>query len=182
MTLLETYDELTSRADPRWAPYMRRWTIIAAVWSAATFLGHWVLWPLPMYAAKYTFSKNVSAPRTSFFLFEHHINYYFYSSTLHGWSYQLFGFGELCSLLGSSRLSMAGIRSLSSSRLNGLIRRKGILRGPTHRKEVLLFPFQHRFQKSSLVEDTLRFVCLRGVKATGERGKGRRSNRDEITL
>ena len=53
-------DEPKSRADPRWAPYMRRWTRIAAIWSAATFLGHWVLWPLPMYAAEYTFSKNVS--------------------------------------------------------------------------------------------------------------------------
>lgn len=53
--------EPTSRSDPRWLPYMRRWTIIAAVWSAATFLGHFVLWPLPMYAAKYTFSKTVSS-------------------------------------------------------------------------------------------------------------------------
>ncbi|KAG4433201.1 hypothetical protein IFR05_011309 [Cadophora sp. M221] len=50
--------EPTSRSDPRWLPYMRRWTTIAAIWSAATFLGHFVLWPLPMYAAKYTFSKN----------------------------------------------------------------------------------------------------------------------------
>jgi len=53
-------DEPTSRRDPRWLPYMHRWTFIAAIWSAATFLGHWVLWPLPMYAARFTFSKNVS--------------------------------------------------------------------------------------------------------------------------
>ncbi|KAH7311032.1 urea active transporter [Rhexocercosporidium sp. MPI-PUGE-AT-0058] len=51
--------EPTSRNDPRWLPYMRRWTTVAAIWSAATFLGHFILWPLPMYAAKYTFSKNV---------------------------------------------------------------------------------------------------------------------------
>ena len=81
----QTDDEPTSRADPRWAPYMRRWTIIAAVWSAATFLGHWVLWPLPMYAAKYTFSKNVSAPRMSFFSSGNHVNYIFRSFILHGW-------------------------------------------------------------------------------------------------
>lgn len=55
-----TDTEPTSRSDPRWLPYMRRWTRIAAIWSAATFLGHFVLWPLPMYAAKFTFTKNVS--------------------------------------------------------------------------------------------------------------------------
>ncbi|OBT80296.1 hypothetical protein VF21_00557 [Pseudogymnoascus sp. 05NY08] len=37
---------------------MRRWAYIAALFSAATFLGHWVLWPLPMYASKYIFSKS----------------------------------------------------------------------------------------------------------------------------
>ncbi|KAL3417528.1 urea active transporter [Phlyctema vagabunda] len=51
-------DEPRDRSDPRWLPYMRRWTKIAAIWSAATFLGHFVLWPLPMYAAKFTFTKN----------------------------------------------------------------------------------------------------------------------------
>ncbi|KAH7372160.1 Na+/proline symporter [Cadophora sp. MPI-SDFR-AT-0126] len=56
--VVDAAQEPTSRSDPRWLPYMRRWTIIAAIWSAATFLGHFVLWPLPMYAAKYTFSKN----------------------------------------------------------------------------------------------------------------------------
>lgn len=39
---------------------LKRWGKIAAIWAAATFLGHWVLWPLPMYAAKYIFSKGVS--------------------------------------------------------------------------------------------------------------------------
>ncbi|KAK2601784.1 hypothetical protein QQS21_004668 [Conoideocrella luteorostrata] len=37
---------------------LKRWGTIAAVWAAATFLGHWVLWPLPMYAANYVFSRS----------------------------------------------------------------------------------------------------------------------------
>ncbi|KAI9850402.1 MAG: hypothetical protein M1838_005735 [Thelocarpon superellum] len=36
---------------------LRRWVRIAAFWSLATFFGHWVLWPLPMYASKYVFSQ-----------------------------------------------------------------------------------------------------------------------------
>jgi Na+/proline symporter len=39
---------------------LKRWSRIAAFWSIATFLGHWVLWPLPMYGAKYVFGKTVS--------------------------------------------------------------------------------------------------------------------------
>ncbi|KAF7556670.1 hypothetical protein G7Z17_g1262 [Cylindrodendrum hubeiense] len=35
----------------------RRWARYALYWAVATFLGHWVLWPLPMYAAKYIFSR-----------------------------------------------------------------------------------------------------------------------------
>lgn len=38
----------------------KRWGKIAAYWSIATFLGHWVLWPLPMHASKYVFGKGVS--------------------------------------------------------------------------------------------------------------------------
>jgi hypothetical protein len=38
----------------------RRWSRYALFWAIATFLGHWVLWPLPMYAAKFEFSKGVS--------------------------------------------------------------------------------------------------------------------------
>lgn len=38
-------------------PHLKRWARIAAYWSIATFLGHWVVWPLPMYASKYIFSK-----------------------------------------------------------------------------------------------------------------------------
>ncbi|KAM6486912.1 Sodium:solute symporter family-domain-containing protein [Trichoderma sp. SZMC 28011] len=34
-----------------------KWGKIAAFWAAATFLGHWVLWPLPMYGSKYIFDK-----------------------------------------------------------------------------------------------------------------------------
>lgn len=36
-----------------------RWTKYALWWAIATFLGHWVLWPLPMYAAKFIFSQEV---------------------------------------------------------------------------------------------------------------------------
>ena len=36
---------------------LKRWGRIASFWSLSTFLGHWVLWPLPMYAAKYIFEK-----------------------------------------------------------------------------------------------------------------------------
>ncbi|GIC91361.1 sodium:solute symporter family protein [Aspergillus udagawae] len=39
------------------AKELKRWGRIAAFWSVATFLGHWVLWPLPMYGAKYVFGK-----------------------------------------------------------------------------------------------------------------------------
>ncbi|KAH0422677.1 urea active [Colletotrichum camelliae] len=37
----------------------KRWARYALWWAIATFLGHWVLWPLPMYAARYIFSKEV---------------------------------------------------------------------------------------------------------------------------
>ncbi|RDH34755.1 Na+/solute symporter [Aspergillus welwitschiae] len=36
---------------------LKRWGRIAAFWSIATFLGHWVLWPLPMYGSEYVFGK-----------------------------------------------------------------------------------------------------------------------------
>ncbi|KAL4936219.1 hypothetical protein BDV06DRAFT_205476 [Aspergillus oleicola] len=39
------------------AKELKRWGRIAAFWSAATFLGHWVLWPLPMYGSHYVFEK-----------------------------------------------------------------------------------------------------------------------------
>lgn len=43
------------------AQELKRWGRIAAFWSAATFLGHWVIWPLPMYGSNYVFGKKVSA-------------------------------------------------------------------------------------------------------------------------
>ncbi|CEO59774.1 Putative Urea active transporter [Penicillium brasilianum] len=36
---------------------LKRWGRIAAFWSIATFLGHWVIWPLPMYGSHYVFEK-----------------------------------------------------------------------------------------------------------------------------
>lgn len=39
---------------------LKRWGRIAVFWSLATFLGHWVLWPLPMYASRYVFNRSVS--------------------------------------------------------------------------------------------------------------------------
>ncbi|CAG7974690.1 unnamed protein product [Penicillium nalgiovense] len=36
---------------------LKRWGRIAAFWAAATFLGHWVIWPLPMYGSGYVFGK-----------------------------------------------------------------------------------------------------------------------------
>ncbi|KAL4993622.1 Sodium:solute symporter family-domain-containing protein [Aspergillus recurvatus] len=39
------------------AQELKRWGRIAAFWAAATFLGHWVLWPLPMYGSHYVFGK-----------------------------------------------------------------------------------------------------------------------------
>ncbi|KAM0553332.1 hypothetical protein ACHAPJ_007345 [Fusarium lateritium] len=53
-------DSTTTESTATEAPSdntQRRWTKYALWWSVATFLGHWVLWPLPMYAAKYIFSK-----------------------------------------------------------------------------------------------------------------------------
>ncbi|OBT62029.1 hypothetical protein VE03_08270 [Pseudogymnoascus sp. 23342-1-I1] len=49
---------VAEKDEPVSQAVMRRWAYIAALFSAATFLGHWVLWPLPMYASKYIFSKS----------------------------------------------------------------------------------------------------------------------------
>ncbi|KAI3180316.1 hypothetical protein DTO046C5_1552 [Penicillium roqueforti] len=35
----------------------RRWSRYALFWAVATFFGHWVLWPLPMYGARFIFSR-----------------------------------------------------------------------------------------------------------------------------
>lgn len=37
-----------------------RWQRYALFWSLFSFFGIWVVWPLPMYGAKYIFSKVVS--------------------------------------------------------------------------------------------------------------------------
>jgi hypothetical protein len=42
---------------PTSQPQLKRWGRIAAIWALATFFGHWVLWPLPMYASKYVFGR-----------------------------------------------------------------------------------------------------------------------------
>jgi hypothetical protein len=38
---------------------LKRWARIATFWSVATFLGHWVIWPLPMYGSHYVFGRKV---------------------------------------------------------------------------------------------------------------------------
>ncbi|CAL5874321.1 uncharacterized protein PFLUO_LOCUS8617 [Penicillium psychrofluorescens] len=53
-TLLEEGGAQSAAID---AQELKRWGRIAAFWAAATFLGHWVLWPLPMYGSKYVFEK-----------------------------------------------------------------------------------------------------------------------------
>lgn len=50
-------EELASAANN--AKELKRWGRIAAFWSLATFLGHWVIWPLPMYGSRYIFGKRV---------------------------------------------------------------------------------------------------------------------------
>jgi hypothetical protein len=52
-------DQLESN-DSQSGIELKRWGRIAAYWSIATFLGHWVIWPLPMYASKYVFGKKAS--------------------------------------------------------------------------------------------------------------------------
>lgn len=49
---------------------LKRWGRIAAFWSIATFLGHWVIWPLPMYGSHYVFGKKVCARSSWFYMIE----------------------------------------------------------------------------------------------------------------
>ncbi|KAE8401837.1 Sodium:solute symporter family-domain-containing protein [Aspergillus pseudonomiae] len=51
---LEESRRQSSAFDPQ---ELKRWGRIAAFWSIATFLGHWVIWPLPMYGSNYVFGK-----------------------------------------------------------------------------------------------------------------------------
>lgn len=48
---------------PERVKYMKRMSRWAAFWSIFTIIGHVLLWPLPMYGAKMTFSKSVSTYR-----------------------------------------------------------------------------------------------------------------------
>ncbi|KAI1843265.1 hypothetical protein JX265_012162 [Neoarthrinium moseri] len=36
---------------------LKHWGTIAGAWALATFIGHWVLWPLPMYGSGYIFGQ-----------------------------------------------------------------------------------------------------------------------------
>uniref|UniRef100_A0A093VK61 Putative urea active transporter 1 n=1 Tax=Talaromyces marneffei PM1 TaxID=1077442 RepID=A0A093VK61_TALMA len=49
------YEDPASAASN--AKELQRWGRIAGFWSVATFLGHWVIWPLPMYGSRYIFGK-----------------------------------------------------------------------------------------------------------------------------
>ncbi|KAL1857317.1 hypothetical protein Plec18170_003436 [Paecilomyces lecythidis] len=53
--------EETAPISPPTRNEFKRWGRIAAFWSAATFLGHWVIWPLPMYGSHYVFEKKFFA-------------------------------------------------------------------------------------------------------------------------
>jgi hypothetical protein len=58
--VLEASVEDGGRASESDQKELKRWGTIAAFWAAATFLGHWVIWPLPMYGSGYVFGKKVS--------------------------------------------------------------------------------------------------------------------------
>ena len=49
---------------PERVAYMKRMSRIALYWGIATFAGQWVLWPLPMYGARFIFSKKVNPPES----------------------------------------------------------------------------------------------------------------------
>lgn len=70
----------------------RRWARYALLWATATFLGHWVLWPLPMYAARFIFSRGVSQhEKTTYLRIKSLLIVKSFSS--HGSLWQLFGYG-----------------------------------------------------------------------------------------
>ncbi|KAH9827371.1 SSS family solute:Na+ symporter [Teratosphaeria destructans] len=45
--------------SPEKVAYMKRMARIAVYWGAFTFIAQWVLWPLPMYGARFIFSKGL---------------------------------------------------------------------------------------------------------------------------
>lgn len=53
---IKAHEEIVSRYQEDKAQ-LKHWGRIAGAWALATFLGHWVLWPLPMYASKYVFGQ-----------------------------------------------------------------------------------------------------------------------------
>lgn len=55
----DSAEEANIPGDAYTTKELKRWGSIAAFWSIATFLGHWVIWPLPMYGSHYIFSKKV---------------------------------------------------------------------------------------------------------------------------
>ena len=61
-------EEESSIFAPETVKYMKRMSHVAAFWAVLTILGHFVLWPLPMYGAKMIFNRPVS-PSISPFLF-----------------------------------------------------------------------------------------------------------------
>ena len=44
---------------PERVAFMKCMSRIALIWGIATFAGQWVLWPLPMYGARFIFGKKV---------------------------------------------------------------------------------------------------------------------------
>jgi hypothetical protein len=60
-TALHDQEERESYFTPERVKYMKRMSRWAAGWAVATILGHVLLWPLPMFGAKMTFSKSVSS-------------------------------------------------------------------------------------------------------------------------
>lgn len=57
---LQDREEDAEWFTPERVKYMKRMSRWAAFWAALTIAGHVLLWPLPMYGAKMTFSKGVS--------------------------------------------------------------------------------------------------------------------------
>jgi hypothetical protein len=65
---LHEIDEEANYFSPERVRYMKKMSRWAAFWAILTFLGHFLLWPFPMYGAKMTFSKSVSAKELLFLL------------------------------------------------------------------------------------------------------------------
>jgi Na+/proline symporter len=58
-TAVHDQEEKEAYFTPERVKYMKRMSRWAALWAAATIIGHVLLWPLPMYGAKMTFGKTV---------------------------------------------------------------------------------------------------------------------------